>query len=88
MSFSVPAMPDSDLTLSAAKGKYTIDAVSAPAPRGHLVLNKSFGNFIVLGILSYLKWNVYVASSHESIYHLPTIYILVFSYKPYFILFF
>ena len=56
MSFSVPAMPDSDLTLSAAKGKYTIDAVSAPAPRGHLVLNKSFGNFIVLGIFQLFRY--------------------------------
>lgn len=77
MSFSVPAMPDSDLTLSAAKGKYTIDTVSAPAPRGHLVPNKSFGNFIVLGILFYLEWNVYVASSHESIYLSSTYHIYI-----------
>lgn len=80
-------MPDSDLTLLAAKWRYTRVAVFAPdSKRGHLVASKSFGNFIFLVILFYVKWDVYVDSSHNSIYQPPATYILFLIINP--ILFF
>lgn len=88
MSFSVPAMSDSELMLSAAKERYTIDAVSAP--RRCPVAEKSFGNLILLGIRNFISPRVgcihgLQSQINQSIFYYH-IYI-IFSYKPHYILF-
>ena len=84
-------MSDSELMLSAAKERYTIDAVSAPAPRGCPVAEKSFGNLILSGIRNFISPRVgcihgLQSQINQSIfyYHID----IIFSYKPHYILFF
>lgn len=80
-------MPDSDLTLLAAKeGIQEMLYLLLILKEATLLLVSPWKFFIFLVILFYIKWDVYVNSSHNSIYQPSTTYILFLIINP--ILFF